>query len=162
MGAQKLRWQNLRVQRALIRAWAWVGLLCGGMAACSSLPRVEHRHFKFPSDRAFVGVPERAYEVLGRVRADARFPTLDPDASEERLCRNYYNQAVRKLVDVARSEAKADAVIEVRSVTVLLDGRKERHETAECADDGAEGEVLVEGIAVRWKPDPKPSGDATL
>ena len=138
----------------MIRAWAF-GLLVVGATACSSLPKVSHPRYKFPSDHAFVGVPDRPYEVLGRVRAEAKFPTLDPEASEDRLCKNYYNHAVRKLVEVARGEAKGEAVIEVRSVTYLLDGRIERHKTAECADDGSEGEILVEGIAIRWKPVPE-------
>jgi hypothetical protein len=39
----------------------------------------------------------------------------------------------------------------------LLDGKMEEHETAECSDDGAQGEVLVRGVAIRYKPKVSPS-----
>ena len=53
-------------------------------------------------------------------------------------------------------KAKGDAVIKIRSVVILLDSKTEEHETPECSDDGAEGEILMRGIAIKWKPLPKP------
>lgn len=97
---------------------------------------------------------ERPYEVLGWVRSKANWPTLDQDQYNEGLCRNYFNKAVRGLLQEAK-KVGADAVIQVRSVVFMLDGKVGEYPTPECSDDGAEGEVLVRGIAVKFKPQEK-------
>jgi hypothetical protein len=52
----------------------------------------------------------------------------------------------------------ADAVIDVRSVVFFEDGSRETYQTAECSDEGDTGQILAQGVAVRWKTlaDPKP------
>ncbi len=77
--------------------------------------------------------------------------TIEEGISEGKtLCANYYNKAVNSLVEAARRKG-ADAVIDVKSVVFLEDGRKEEYQTPECADDGMEGQILTQGIAVKWK-----------
>jgi hypothetical protein len=120
-------------------------------AGCASMPKVEHKKYVYPDHYAFVGDVKRPYTVLGPVRSRVEFPTLDPDHEEKSLCRNYYNEAVRKLVQYAR-KAGGDVVIDVRSVVFLEDGRSETYPTAECSDDGEGGQVLATGIAIKWKP----------
>ena len=66
------------------------------------------------------------------------------------LCRNYFNKAVQDLVKFAH-DAGGDAVIDVKSVVLLLDGKTEMYPRPECSDEGAEGQALVRGIAIRWK-----------
>ena len=44
-----------------------------------------------------------------------------------------------------------DAVIDLKSVVYLEDGRREMYPSAECSDDGIEGQVLCQGIAIKWK-----------
>lgn len=117
---------------------------------CSSLPSVKHSWHKFPEGKAFIGEPKKPYETLGIVRSEVNFPTLDPENSEERLCQNYFNKGVTQLVEYAKKQG-GDAVIDVKSVVFLMDGRSEVYPKAECSDDGGEGQVLVRGIAVRWK-----------
>ncbi len=144
---------------AVARSAVWGGVLLSGLG-CANLPEVRHERFAFPKENVFVEVPERPFEVLGRVKAEVTFPTLDEHSDEPGICKNYYNKAAQKLLAIAKKQAKADAVVELRSVTLLFDGRIERHKTPECVDEGGEGEVLVEGIAVRWKKpgDPQPKG----
>lgn len=127
------------------------GLL--GLAGCSSIPEPKHAKYEWPKGLAFIGDPGRPYETLGSVRARADFSNVDFGDHEEALCRNYFNKASRELVKFAK-QAGGDAVIDVRSVVVLLDGKVETYPKAECSDEGAEGQVLVRGIAVRWKPEP--------
>jgi hypothetical protein len=128
----------------LVMASSWFG-------GCTSMPAIKHRSFTFPEKVAFVGDVERPYTVLGPVRSKVEFPSLDPLHEEGILCRNYYNQAVRKLARYAQ-KAGGDAVIDVRSVVFLADGRSETHPTPECSDDGESAQVLTSGIAVKWKP----------
>ena len=130
------------------------------MSACSSsLPKERHDTYRFPESSVYVEEPigenqGRPFEVLGWVRSKAYYPTMEQDNDNPVLCRNYYNKAARDLLAVAKKDAKADAVIKVRSVIFMLDGKFEEHPTPECTDDGAEGEVLLKGIAIRWKPKP--------
>lgn len=79
---------------------------------------------------------------------------MEQEKNNQSLCRNYYHKAVRNLVRDAE-KAGADAVIKIRSVVILLDGKTEEHVTPECSDDGAEGEVLLRGIAIKFLPVPK-------
>lgn len=120
---------------------------------CSSLPEPKVKWYAFPDDEAFVAgksAPAMPYENLGVVRTKVNFRSLDPLHEEDQLCANYYNKAVRDLV--RRSKDKGgDAVVEVKSVVFLENGRFEEHATPECADDGQEGQILVQGLAVKWK-----------
>jgi hypothetical protein len=123
---------------------------------CATLPEPKHEHFQFPQDKAFVGKPERKYEVLGSVKSKISFQTIDPEAagvSDKKLCRNYYNAAVQKLVEYAKAKG-ADAVMDVRSTVFFMDGTSKNYEKPECFDDGAEGQVLTQGIAIKFLPDP--------
>ena len=125
--------------------------------ACAGLPEVKHEHFKFPDKGVYVELPtgeleNRPYDILGWVRAKATYPTMDVEqgVGDEGLCHNYYNKAARQLLGEAK-KAGADAVIKVRSVVFLLDGKTEEHPTAECSDDGGEGEILLKGVAIKYK-----------
>lgn len=134
---------------------AWVTLLIVTLVGCASRPReIQHKVYTFPKDLAFVDDVQRPYEVLGQVRARVDFPSLDSDREVEDLCKNYYNKGVRQLVRFAQDKG-GDAVIGVRSVVFLEDGRREEYSRPECADDGAEGQILTQGVAVRWKRDPE-------
>ena len=130
--------------------------LLAGFWACTTLPAPKYSKHAFPKGEAFVGDAKRPYQALGLVRAKVEFPTLDPGRDEQELCKNYYNAAVQDLVKHAR-KAGGDAVINVKSVVFLEDGRAETHKTPECSDDGQEGQILTQGIAVKWLPEPRPS-----
>ena len=138
-----------------------VGLACGS-GCVTTMPTPSHDWTKFPKGQAFIGKPPpegnppvaREYKIVGTVRASVDFPTLDPVHEEQTLCQNYYNKAVRKLIDYAK-ENGGEAVIEVKSVTLSADGRMELHDTPECADEGGEGQVLVRGMAIKWLPKPE-------
>lgn len=124
--------------------------LAVGLHACASAPaEPKFQKFTFPKN-AFVGDVQRPYVALGPVRSKIDYQSLDFNREERELCRNYYNRAVRDLVKFAKRQG-ADAVVDVKSVTFLLDGRTEMHATPECSDDGGEGQVLTQGIAVKWK-----------
>jgi len=117
--------------------------------SCTTLPSVEHKTYHFP-EKAFFDEPKNhKFEKLGLVRAKVNFPTLDPDRGFESLCSNYFNKAIAELVEIAEKK-DGDAVMQVRSVVFLMDGRREEYPKAECADDGEEGQVLVKGIAIKW------------
>jgi hypothetical protein len=136
-------------------------LACAGaLGACSSLPSPKISKHKFPEKDAYVGEVKRAYKTLGVVRAKVDFPTLDPtnpDLDESKLCKNYYNKAVTDLLNAAHDKG-ADAVVDVKSVVFYEDGRHETYPTPECSDEGDEGQILAQGIAVKWtEPDPKAS-----
>ena len=145
----------------LIRTLGICALLIGFVTGCAtSLPAEHHAIYKFPAKSVFVEEPigedlGRPYEIMGWVRARAHFPTMEQDPNSEALCKNYYNKGVGDLLKEAK-KVKAEAVIKVRSVVMMLDGKTEEHVTAECADDGAEGEILLRGIAIKWKPRPVP------
>jgi hypothetical protein len=128
---------------------------------CATVPKHKHPNFSFP-ENAFIQEPKREFEKLGLVRARVDYATLDVDYEEKALCKNYYNKAVKELL--ARSKKQGgDAVMDVRSVVFLQDGRYERYPTPECSDEGEEGQVLTEGIAIKWKPLPSttPSPEPT-
>jgi hypothetical protein len=123
------------------------------------LPSEHHDHFEFPESRVYVeeptgkaaGIP---YRVLGWVRSKANYATLEQDVNNQTLCRNYYNKAAKSLLKEAK-KANADAVIKVRSVVFMIDGKSEVYPTPECSDDGAEGEILLRGIAIKFIPPSK-------
>jgi hypothetical protein len=121
-------------------------------AACTTLPTPKHDKFRFPKDAYIDPPPNREFVALGTVNSSkVNFVSLDPNYEESQLCRNYYNKAVAELVKFAKAKG-ADAVINVRSVVFLEDGRVETYKTPECSDDGGEGQILARGTAVRWKP----------
>lgn len=142
-----------RIEEVSIRAYAKLGLFLTPLlasAACTTLPSPKVDRYAFPKKQAFLGDVKRPYTVLGQVRSKAEYPTLSPEHDEDQLCRNYFNKAVKDLVKRAKEQG-ADAVIDVRAVTILEDGRFETYPRPECADDGEEGQVLVQGLAVKWK-----------
>lgn len=144
----------ITLNRNLFFVWAGALVSVLGAAGCSRLHKAKHTYYSFPKE-AQVGVPERAYTGIGQVKSRVDFPTIMDseaavDTEDDRLCKNYFNKAVIDLVHRAK-EKGADAVIDVKSVVFLQDGRQETYPRAECADDGAEGQVLVQGAAVRWK-----------
>jgi hypothetical protein len=128
-------------------------LLLGGCA--TSLPEERHSKYSFPMQKAYIEEPtgvnaKRPYEVLGWVKARAAFPTMEQEQNSPALCRNYYNKAVKTLAQEA-DKAGGEAVIKVRSVVMFLDGKFKEYPNPECSDDGAEGEILVRGIAIKYK-----------
>jgi hypothetical protein len=145
--------------RYSLSGFVWLAL----MTSCSSLPTVKHDAFQFPKESAFIGDVKRPYKVLGLVRAKAEYQTLDENHEETQLCKNYYNKAVGALVKTAK-EKGGDAVIDVKSVVFLEDGRREEYTTPECSDDGLEGQALTQGIAVKWikLSKPSPGSDKTF
>jgi hypothetical protein len=127
------------------------------LGACTTLPKPKHDKFRYPKD-AYVETPKRAYVPVGTVRSKVNFTSLDPNHEETELCKNYYNKAVAELVKFAHAKG-ADAVIDVKSVVFLEDGRVETYKTPECSDDGGEGQILAQGTAIRWKPESTGSTD---
>lgn len=96
-----------------------------------------------------MGDVKRPYKKLGQVRTKVNYNTLDWIHEEDQLCRNYYNKGVHDLVKRAQDQG-ADAVIDIQSVVFNdLDG-EETYPTPECSDDGQEGQILLQGIAVKW------------
>lgn len=139
-----------------------VGLtLC--LCACTTLPTSKFQKHNFPKKEAFVGDVKKPYRKLGLVQARVDFPSLTAGfevemsgqmaghsgSSDNYICQNYYNKGVNDLVKKAKAHG-GDAVIQVRSVVFLQDGKREVHTTPECADDGEEGQVLLQGIAIKW------------
>jgi hypothetical protein len=140
----KLQKQNIRVQRALSAL-----LVALSAAACSTLPDSKFEKHSFP-DNAFVGdVKDRPYITLGQVKARVDFQSLDPGHDEGELCRNYYNKATRELLKTAKDKG-ADAIINLESVVFYEDGKLGTYPTPECSDDGQEGQILVQAIAIKW------------
>ncbi len=133
---------------------------------CATVPEEKHKVFKFPEKWVFVETPtgpleKHPYEIKGRVQARATYSTLDLDTSigDQSLCRNYYNKAAADLLMYAK-KAGSDAVMNVRSIVYTLEGRPEEYKTPECSDDGGEGEILLIGLAIKFKretPQPVPS-----
>ncbi len=126
------------------------------LSACSTdLPEEKHDRYAFPVDSAYVNLPTgknetRPYETMGWVRTKVVFQTMNQEPNNPTLCRNYYNKGVRTLLADAK-KAGADAVVQIRSVIIFMDGKTEEKETPECSDDGAEGEILLRGVAIKYK-----------
>jgi hypothetical protein len=114
------------------------------------LPPPKFTRHGFPKGSVFAGDSDRPYEVQGWVRTKVNYTSLDPGHEEDDLCRNAYNKAANDLLERAKKNG-ADAVIDMKSVVFLEDGRRETYSTPECADDGQEGQILAQGIAVKWK-----------
>jgi hypothetical protein len=148
---------RLSASRRYLTFFLGLSLLSG--CASGGLPEEHHEHFKFPEKRVYIDEPTGKagtfpYKVMGWVRSKAAYPTLQQSVNNQGLCKNYYNKAAQTLLKEAE-KAGADAVIKVRSVIFNLDGTMEEHSTPECSDDGAEGEVLLRGIAIRFLPKTK-------
>jgi hypothetical protein len=132
--------------------------LAAGLISCSTLPESKFKSYTFPEGSVFVDEkPTRRFKIVGPVRVRVNFSSLNPEREEQELCRNYYNKGAKDLLKRAKRDLKADAVIEVRSIVYFMDGKSTRYSTPECADDGNEGQILLEGKAIRYLPDPKPS-----
>ncbi len=128
---------------------AGIGILVG--SGCSSFPKSTFKPHSFPTETAFMGDVKRPYQKLGLVRSKVNYQSLDVSHEEGELCRNYFNKAVSDLVQMCKDKG-GDAVIDVKSVVFLEDGRQELYPTSECADDGMEGQALAQGVAVKWLP----------
>jgi hypothetical protein len=140
----------------ILRLSATVAALAG--VGCATLPEPKYNRYSFPEDSVYVdGKPAHRFKVVGIVRVRVNYSSLNPEHEELELCRNYYNKAAKDLLKRAHREMKADAVVDVRSVVYFMDGKSKRYKTPECADDGNEGQILLEGKAARYLPDPKPS-----
>jgi hypothetical protein len=130
------------------------GYVLGGalilISSCSSLPTPQLKTYPFPYGTAFYGDVKRPYTKLGLVRTQVDFPSLDPKHEEDALCKNYFNKAAADLVSRAKDQG-GDAVIDLKSVVFYEMGRSETFPRPECSDDGEEGQVLAQGIAVKWK-----------
>ncbi len=132
------------------RFYLFGALAAGAIGACATLPDVKFTKFSFPKESVFVGDVERPYKEMGNVKAKVNFQTLDPNHDEKEICKNYYNRAAMDLLDKAKARG-AQAVIKVQSVTFLNNGKVETADTPECFDDGEEGQILLQGVAVKWE-----------
>ncbi len=145
----------------MIRAFGAALFAVAYFSSCSSIPTAKFVKHTFPRGKAFIeGEPQEKFEILGIVRTKVNFSTIDPERDERALCENYFNKAVKELVRRAKQEAKGDAVIRVKSVVFYLDGNSDLFPRAECSDDGSEGQVLVQGEAIRYLPKPEPTTTA--
>ena len=134
---------------------AFSASLMATLGGCSTLPTPHVTKYDFPKSDVYVEEkPKRKFTILGSVRARVNFNSMNPEREEKDLCNNYYNKAVADLLKRAKKEAKADAVAEVRSVVFFLDGTSKTYVAPECSDDGGEGQVLVQGLAIQWEKDP--------
>ncbi len=100
----------------------------------------------------FFGAPPYKHKTLGIVRTTREYPTLNvgmTEALEQAYCRKAFAEAVRELLRLAKANG-ADGVADVHSVVYLADGRRETFDRPECTDDGEEGDVLVQGVAIQW------------
>jgi hypothetical protein len=88
-------------------------------------------------------------EKLSVVKSKINFTSLDPNRDEETLCKNAYNQGAQALVKKAKAMG-GHAVEGLRSVVFYFDGKSELMLTPECSDEGGEGQILVQGQAIRY------------
>lgn len=128
-----------------------LALAAGGDLGCASMPEPKFDKYEFPKKHVHVENVTRPRKIIGEVKSRVDFTSLDPMRDEKVLCNNYYNKAAKDLLKFAQ-EKGADAVIEVRSIVFLEDGRVEAYKTPECSDDGSEGQILLRGLAVKWLP----------
>lgn len=142
----------------------WVVILVSLLNGCASLPEPKHDTFHFPKGKAYIEIPKRPYTVVGQVRSKVDYSAIEFQnwdnlrSGVSKLCVNYYNKAAKDLVKLAEDKG-ADAVIKVRSIVFLEDGRREEFSTPECAEDGQEGQILLQGLAVKWVTKPKEKGE---
>lgn len=143
------------------RKAALIAVLAGiSLFSCATIPDPKYTPYSFPEGDVFVDTkPTRPFKVLGPVRVRVNYDSLNPDRNEQSLCRNAFNKGAKDLLKRAHRDLKGEAVIEVHSVVYYIDGKSEKFKTPECSDDGGEGQILMEGKAIRYLPDPKPSGE---
>lgn len=122
------------------------------LSSCTTVPEPRTTWHRWPKG-AYLGVPERPFDKLGQVRTRIEYNSLDFENDEAKLCKNYFNKAAADLLHRAK-EVGADAVIDVRAVVFQIDGKTDTFETPECSDDGVEGQVLAQAVAVKWKRGP--------
>ena len=139
-----------------VRAFFIFALIVFLGAGCSSVPEPKITKYAWPKG-AYIGEPKtkRKYEKLGLVSDRVDFPSFHPKYEEAALCKNFFNKVAGKLLKRAKDQG-GDAVIDVRSVVFLIDGRRETYQTAECSDEGGEGQVLAQGIAIKWVKEGEP------
>ncbi len=124
--------------------------------SCASLPEPKFKKYHLPEQDVFVDTkPTRRFKELGLVRVRVNFNSLNPDREDQDLCRNFYNKGAADLLKRAKRDKKGDAVMGVRSVVYYMDGKSKKFSTPECSDDGGEGQILLEGKAIRYLPEPK-------
>jgi hypothetical protein len=116
-------------------------LLGVGLFSCATLPEAN----VFVDEK-----PTKPFKVLGPVRVRVNFDSMNPDRDEQELCRNAFNKGSADLLKRAKRELKAHAVMEVRSVVYYIDGKTNTFSSPECADDGGEGQILMQGKAIRY------------
>ena len=135
------------------RSEFFVGLSLGGAlfaSACSSMPESKYHRIAFPKKNAYLDeTPPFEADRLGTVRTKISFPTIDPDHETDEICESAFNQGAHDLLSKATKQYGATAVVEVRSVVFYLDGKRKLYPQAECADDGDEGQILMQATAVR-------------
>lgn len=121
------------------------------ISACSSVPEADYVPQEMPK-QVFVDAPSGMVigTKLGILKTKVNFSTFSSQYDESVLCRNAYRKAAKQIWKMAE-KLNAEAVIDFRSVTFYLDGKHETHKTAECSDEGGDGQVLVQGMAVRWQ-----------
>ena len=153
--------------RALIAWLALVGLSAAGLG-CSA-PKVKPAmppvvEGPLLPKAVYFGKPPYKYKGLGVVRASKTFSTLNLEMTDEieaAYCKKVFVDAVNELLQLSKTNG-GDGVADVHSVVFLADGRQESFDRPECTDDGEEGEVLVQGVAIKWvrsasQPGPSPS-----
>ncbi len=126
-----------------------IGFMLAIGSACTTVPENKIIWHRWPKG-VFHGVPERQFEKLGQVRTRIEYNSLDFENDESKLCKNYFNKAADDLLKRAK-KVGADAVIDVKAVIFQIDGKTETFDSPECTDDGVEGQVLAQGVAIRWK-----------
>ncbi len=126
-----------------------IGITLAFGLGCTTVPENKVTWHKWPKG-VFHGVPDRQFEKLGQVRTRIEYNSLDFENDENKLCKNYFNKAANDLLKRAK-KVGADAVIDVKAVVFQIDGKTETYDNPECTDDGVEGQVLAQGVAVRWK-----------
>lgn len=120
-----------------------------GASGCATLPEPKLHKYTFPKE-AYLHEPTRSYTKLGLVRTRVDYPAFTADHEDTTVCENYFNKAAIDLLKRSKDQG-GDAVMQVQSVVFLIDGRQETFAHAECADDGEGGQVLAQGIAIKWK-----------
>lgn len=137
------------LKRGLVLGWGF--LVFGLGSGCSSIPEAEFTPQEMPKE-VFVDAPTGKVvgTRLGILKTKVNFSTFSSQYDESLLCKNAFKKAAKQLWKMAE-KLNAEAVIDFRSVTFYLDGKHETHKTAECSDDGGDGQVLVQGQAIRWQ-----------
>jgi hypothetical protein len=124
-----------------------------GCVTGSGIPNQEIRHYRLPRSGVFEEheLKEKPYEALGLMKGKTNFNSLVESMTFEQLCSNYFNKAVTELLSRAKRDRGADALMNLQSVVYYANGAVEYHKKPECSDDGAEGQILIQAQAIRFK-----------